>query len=499
MWFFIILEILFIIYTIYHYKKKIAPNSLKISTKSKWFIGIAIFCSIGSLVLIPVLEVSAPYSILATVFYLLFILSTNKEVIQNSSQLHDKDLEIATQKKILANREKEIEELKNQIEELKNISKDSNTLKDLEAKFLSEIESLKHEKNILQKELDDLNKNITIEYGNIADYSNISSQEIKNQLNMLKLEQDNLVKNNMAVLVTIAQTSQNKKVISNNIRQLFRCFNNECNSIINNLTIKNIDSSRNKLYKSFTALNKLYELDFVQLSTEFYESKLKELTLNYSYIQQLENEREQQKAIREQLIEEEKVRKEIEKAKIKIEKEENQFKNEISKLMSYLNKTTIDIEKQLYVDKIKELETKLSSLQKDKENILQREQNTRAGFVYIISNVGSFGENIYKIGMTRRLEPMDRIKELSDASVPFSFDVHALIFSDDAPTLENILHKTFEKNRVNQINPRKEFYNIDLEKIKEVVKNNYNNTVNFINYADAYEYRESQKRINLVN
>ena len=217
------------------------------------------------------------------------------------------------------------------------------------------------------------------------------------------------------------------------------------------------------------------------------------MTLAYSYIQQLENEKEQQKAIREQLIEEEKVRKEIEKAKIKIEKEETQFKNEVSKLMNYLNKSNNDVEKQLYVDKIRELEDKLKLLEKDKENVLQREQNTRAGFVYIISNIGSFGENVFKIGMTRRLEPMDRIKELSDASVPFQFDVHALIFSEDAPALENILHKTFKENQVNKLNARKEFYNIDLNKIKEVVKDNYNNTVDFTDYAEAYEYRESLK------
>src|SRR5699024_8520882 len=103
---------------------------------------------------------------------------------------------------------------------------------------------------------------------------------------------------------------------------------------------------------------------------------------------------------------------------------------------------------------------KLDALQKDKDNVLQREQNTRAGFVYIISNIGSFGEQVYKIGMTRRLEPMDRIAELSSASVPFPFDVHAMIFSDDAPALETILHQHFDAQRVNRINPRKEFFRI---------------------------------------
>lgn len=192
------------------------------------------------------------------------------------------------------------------------------------------------------------------------------------------------------------------------------------------------------------------------------------------------------------MIEEEKVRREIEREKNRIEKEEHQFRNEVSKLMKYLQKAS-DIEKQLYIDKIQELEDKLKLLEKDKENVLQREQNTRAGYVYVISNIGSFGENIYKIGMTRRLEPMDRVKELGNASVPFEFDVHAMIFSEDAPKLENILHETFRENQVNKVNPRKEFYNVPLEKIEEVVKNNYNATVTFTMIAQATQYRESLK------
>lgn len=389
---------------------------------------------------------------------------------------------------------KKTEETDKKINELTELSKKK--ISDNESsisKLLQDIEKLRSEKNILEREINDLNKTLTIEYGNDNDYSNISSQEIKNKLNMLKLEQDNLIKNDSAILVTTSIDSKNKKIIDSNVKQLLRSFNTECNTIINNLTIKNIDSSRNKFEKTYTALNKLYELDYVQISKQFYELKLNELTLNYYYIEQLENEKEQQKAIKEQLLEEEKLRKEIEREKQRIEKEETQFKNEVSKLMGYLNKSNNYIEKQLYVDKIKELEEKLKLLEKDKANVLEREQNTRAGFVYIISNIGSFGENIYKIGMTRRLEPMDRIKELGDASVPFQFDVHALIFSDDAPALENILHQTFKENQVNKINPKKEFYNIDLEKIKEVVKNNYNNTVDFTDYAEAYEYRETLK------
>ena len=191
------------------------------------------------------------------------------------------------------------------------------------------------------------------------------------------------------------------------------------------------------------------------------------------------------------MLEEEKVRREIEREKQKIEKEESQFSNEVKKLMGYMQKAKDDVEKQLYIDKIQELEEKLKALAADKENVLEREQNTRAGFVYIISNIGSFGESVYKIGMTRRLEPMDRINELSSASVPFPFDVHALIFSEDAPSLETLLHHHFQDQQVNKVNPRKEFFRVDLESIKQLIIENHNSTVQFVDIPDATEYRET--------
>lgn len=392
-------------------------------------------------------------------------------------------------------KEKEFEYKTNQL--IRNFENKTNELenqfKEKEKQYLEMQKKLQIDKEELENELNLLHKDLIVESVNIDDYSDIPSEEIKNKLQLLKLEQDAIVKKDKAVTVTKAITNDNKKYINSNIKQILRSFNSECKGILDNISIKNIDTSRGKIQRSFETLNSIFKNDSVQISKEYYESKLKELTLIFAYIKQLENEKEQQKAIREQLIEEEKVRREIEREKQKIDKEESQFKNEITKLMGYLNKTNADVEKQLYVDKIRELEDKLKLLEKDKENVLQREQNTRAGYVYIISNIGSFGENVYKIGMTRRLEPMDRIKELSDASVPFQFDVHALIFSEDAPKLENILHNTFKDGQVNKVNPRKEFYNIDLDKIKEVVKENYNSTVDFTDYAEAYEYRESLK------
>lgn len=236
-------------------------------------------------------------------------------------------------------------------------------------------------------------------------------------------------------------------MLNANTKQILRCFNAECDNVLLNLSIKTIDSARNKITKSFETLNKLFDVDNVQLNQKLLQYKLDELNLVYTYELKKEQEREQQKAIKEQMIEEEKVRREIERQKAKLEKDQTQCSNEINRLIQYMQKTQDDVEKQLYIDKIKELNDKLKQLEADKATVLEREANARAGYVYIISNLGSFGQDVYKIGMTRRLEPMDRIKELGSASVPFEFDVHAMIFSDDAPALETALHQAFEKTK----------------------------------------------------
>ena len=142
-------------------------------------------------------------------------------------------------------------------------------------------------------------------------------------------------------------------------------------------------------------------------------------------------------------------------------------------------------------DKYAELQGKLAELDGEEQLVDYREKNAKAGYVYIISNIGSFGENVYKIGMTRRLEPMDRIDELGDASVPFVFDVHALIFSDNAPELEAKLHEHFYESRINKLNDRKEFFHADINEIEKVVKENYDKAIEILKEAPAEQYRES--------
>lgn len=353
------------------------------------------------------------------------------------------------------------------------------------------VNQLEQARKELHAELETLSQDVLCAMTSIDAYSDLKSDEVKNQLALLKGKQDEVVKSGAALIVS--NESDSKKIVDSQKKQILRCFNAESASIIGGITVNNVDSVRTKLQRSFDALNKIFAVDGVKISQDFLALKFEEMSLVYAYMVKVEEEKEQKKAIREQMVEEEKVRREIEREKQKIEKEENQFNNEVKKLMGYMQKAKDDVEKQLYIDKIQELEDKLKALASDKENVLQREQNTRAGFVYIISNIGSFGESVYKIGMTRRLDPMDRINELSSASVPFPFDVHAMIFSEDAPALETLLHHHFQNSQVNKVNARKEFFRVDLDEIKQLVLENHNATVKFVDIPDALEYRETLK------
>lgn len=351
------------------------------------------------------------------------------------------------------------------------------------------IDDLKSEISLLNIELRELHDDLVISHYEFSAYNGMTSEDCRSKLSLIDLDEQQLIKNDRAT--TLYGYNESKKVQNNKIKKIVRCFNSECENIISNISFKNIDSMRNKLTRSYETINKIFEDERISLTKELLELKLESLNLVYTYELKKEQEKEQQKAIKEQMIEEEKVRREIEKAKVKLDKDYSQFSNEINKLITYMQKTQNDVEKQLYIDKIRELEERLKGIEKEKEDVLEREANARAGFVYIISNIGSFGEDIYKIGMTRRLEPMERIKELSSASVPFEFDVHAMIFSPDAPTLETSLHHYFEKRSVNKVNLRKEFFKVSIDEIENYVKDNYNSLVEFTKIPVAREYRQS--------
>ena len=322
----------------------------------------------------------------------------------------------------------------------------------------------------------------------------ITSKELNDKLSMLTLDEKEMARTKEAV--RYSGYSDKKSFINSQVKQILRSFNTECDYLFSNLTSRNYENYHKKIIRSFEVLNKIYKVDHVEISREYLKIKLN--LINERAIK-IEQEKQLQREIKEQMKEEEKVRRELEQQEKKIEKEERQFGNEIKSLFKRLEKSANDIEKELYADKIRELEEKVKQLEEDKKDVENRKLNTRAGYVYVISNIGSFGEGIYKIGLTRRLEPYDRVKELGDASVPFEFDVHAMIFSEDAPALENTLHRHFRDRELNKVNHRKEFFRVDIDEIEEVVKNNHNNTVEFTKIPVAEQYWESQSISELLD
>lgn len=404
-------------------------------------------------------------------------LNTAKEIKRNveveAEEVNAEKQNIFKRELVLEKKEKHLNDLKSNIEMLEKKIEDLTSVRE---ELISEIDG-KYDESLLSVYPSTVISNI----------EESSSSEIKNQLSLLKIREKEYVIEE-AVNYPTHLTSKEVNALK---KKMLVPLDSEVNGLLNKLTLTNVDSTRNRIVKVFDKINRLFKDENAELKKGLLEFKLQELELNYSYIVKVNDEKEQQRAIKEQMIEEEKVRREIEREKKRIEKEERQFTSEITKLLSYMQKTNAEVEKELYADKIKELEAKLKELESVKEDVLQRELNTRAGYVYIISNIGSFGEDIYKIGMTRRLEPMDRVKELSSASVPFEFDVHAMIFSEDAPTLESQLHKHFRQNELNKVNQRKEFFKVSLDEIEKVVLENYNGTVTFTKMAQAEQYRRS--------
>lgn len=268
-----------------------------------------------------------------------------------------------------------------------------------------------------------------------------------------------------------------------------RAFNNECDAAIASVSWNNIQRMELRIQKAFDSINKLNDTNQVVIDPGYLELKLQELQLAFEYAEKRRAVKEEQAEIRREMREEAKLEQEKEQAI----KEEERFAKLLAKAKDQANKAAGDKLAELN-EQIAKLDEELRLAHEKSERALSMAQQTKSGHVYVISNIGSFGEDVYKIGMTRRLEPLDRVKELGDASVPFIFDVHAMIYCDDAPALENTLHRVFDERRLNMVNTRKEFFHVTLDEIKaEALK--LAPEAEFVVTAEARDYRESQSII----
>lgn len=267
-------------------------------------------------------------------------------------------------------------------------------------------------------------------------------------------------------------------------------FNGRVDSILSKVKHNNFGKLSQEIKDAFQLVNyNGFAFRSAKISDIYLQARLNELKWGVAVNEIMLEEKEEQRRIKEQLREEERARREYEKAIKEAEKEEKAIQQAINKATKEL--MLANEEQRLALEqKIAELQLKYEEAEAKNQRAISMAQQTRSGHVYIISNIGSFGEDVYKIGMTRRLEPLDRVRELGDASVPFSFDVHAMIYSDDAPSLENHLHKVFNEKQVNKINSRKEFFNVNLKEIKSVIED-MNINAHWTMFAEAKEYRES--------
>ena len=329
-----------------------------------------------------------------------------------------------------------------------------------------------------------------------------TSEKYKDKITEIVNLQKQLVKNGLACICktewTVGNSRKQGEIMTRRyINLTLRAFNGECDSLISKVKWNNVKRFEERILKSFTTINKLGQSNNTFITDEYLKLKIDELNLNYELEHKKYQEKEEQRAIREEQREEEKALREFEKAAKEAEIEEKRFQKALEKAQKELGLVSGEELEKLNLQ-IEQLQISLKEAHEAKERAISRAQETKTGHVYIISNIGSFGENIYKIGMTRRLEPMDRVRELGDASVPFRFDLHALIFTENAPELENLLQKEFDDRRINKVNYRKEYFRVSLDEIEKVIIEKYDKEVDFIRIPEAQEYRETKSIIKQI-
>jgi len=422
-------------------------------------------------------------------------------------------------KKLLAETERlTMHEIQQQIAQLEaqraQAERDLQVLKDKAAREAQEIDaSLAKRRRGLDEQIAELNRRITAKKQEIVvldeeillqsfgfykpRYGLENSGQYKAKLEEFRVRQAALVKAGKAAICPANWTINNsakegERMIRDFEKLIVRSFNNECDASIVDVKFSNVEAIEKRIRKAYDALNTLGKRMSISITPEYFGLKLGELYLVHEYQMKKQEEKEEQRRLREQMREDAKVAREIEEMKLKLAKEETHFERALRELEARLQKATTDEERAVLEREKGSAEQQLARIEKDKLDVLNREQNTRAGYVYVISNVGAFGEDVFKIGVTRRLDPQERVDELGDASVPFDFDIHAMIFSDDAPALENALHKTFEQRRLNLINNRREFFRVSVDEIEQAVRKNFAKSAEIKRLADAEEYRQSE-------
>lgn len=356
----------------------------------------------------------------------------------------------------------------------------------------------------LRRELESVEESIEIQsfgfYRPKYDFG--SAEKYVERLKEVRERQKSAIKDSLATFCDTewrvsGSAAEGKKMVQRMSKLMLRAFNGECDAAIAKARYDNVAVLEQRVTKSCEEINKLGHSNRICITRPYYELKLAELHLVHEHREQVQREKDEQKRIKEQMREEQRALEEIERAKAEAEKEETHAAKALDKARAEL----LELQgKQVlaqgqHTEKLEalvgRLENELKQALDRKAKAIARAQLTRSGHVYVLSNLGSFGEGVYKIGMTRRLEPLDRVDELGDASVPFPFDVHAIIYSEDAPALEHALHKRFAHRRLNMVNVRKEFFRVTLDELRDAVEE-LHGLVTFVLTSEAEEWRKTR-------
>lgn len=441
--------------------------------------------------------------LIITVAISIIIFINNKKREKNlNSQLNEKVIIIDKQNQTLKLNEGKLEESDTRIKDLSSSlelsQKKATGLELLIKKYEpiididSEVEKLKKDKLILEESLRKIQEYYS-DYELRTDLEEMSFYQPKynfenylefaDALEIIREAQKELIR--QKEIFTTIPASQNREIGNLAVN----AFNGDATTIIDSITYNNFEKSKEKLTVTFNKINNLLQPYNLQISEQYLSLKIKEMALVYDLKEQERRIKEEQIELKEQMKEEEKARVEAEKAREKAIQEQDRYEKALQEARIEVESKS-GAEKEKYEKQIQQLEEKLKEALAEKERATAMAQITKKGHVYIISNIGSFGENVYKIGMTRRKDPIDRVNELGDASVPFGFDVHAMVYTDDAPAFENALHKEFEQQRMNKINLRKEFFKVGIDDIEGACKK-LGYKIQLTKLAEAREYRQT--------
>lgn len=430
----------------------------------------------------------------------------NESIVSENNALKNEFLTLKDEYEKIDRETKALQELKAKADELtaavQNKSNELQQAQDFINSFTDKKQEAENTINALQSKIDLYSRlDDFIGYGfyDTPKYLYETSERFAIEIKKVREEQKNFIKGNTVIELTggsselsLSDSSVIEKIRQAQTKLIVKTFNIECDLLIEKVNPANFERTLNRITSLASELEKLSPDLRFGFNSKYIQLKLEECKLLFQYKLKKKEEQEEQRLIKEQMREEEKARREYEAQLAQAEKEEKLYQDLLEKAQKELEKVTAE-EKEQTLQKIQALEKELAEAKEKSERAKSMAEQTKRGHVYIISNIGSFGKDIYKIGMTRRLDPMDRVKELGDASVPFSFDVHAIIYTEDAPKLENELHKKFHQNRVNAINLKKEFFHVSLEDIRNEVEKLTGKTAEFTMTILAEEYYQTQR------